>query len=232
MWGDRFMAGNDIAGPTRVLPRCAWSFALLANSNCDASAQGSGIPAPISDALQSGYVLFFAGGLVGIILTVLALYLSIGLRHAIAKLVHANFKAVTIRPRHAGFLVAVIVLPAVLAGEITFARASVAVLAGGLALIALTRVVQLFAQGDRIELQSHWGGLGGGLGGWRLSPVAGLVLLTVALCGVAIAAITGLPTDKPRPGPEQNDTARPKAEPKAEQPTEKSDTAGPSKAKR
>jgi hypothetical protein len=44
--------------------------------------------------------------------------------------------------------------------------------------------------GHPIETESRFGGLGGGLGGWRISSAAGLLLLTAVLTGAAVALAT------------------------------------------
>lgn len=49
---------------------------------------------------------------------------------------------------------------------------------------------------ERLEVDTHWGGLGGGMGGWRMSRAAVLLLLALATTGGAIAAaVTGAPRD-------------------------------------
>jgi hypothetical protein len=59
--------------------------------------------------------------------------------------------------------------------EIKFWQAMMVVLIGSPAIIAAARAIELLGQGETIEMQSQWGGLGGVLGGWRLSPVTSLV---------------------------------------------------------
>ena len=43
-------------------------------------------------------------------------------------------------------------------------------------------------------LESHWGGLGGGLGGWRVSNALVYLILVAFLGGLAIAAMSMTPT--------------------------------------
>ena len=47
-----------------------------------------------------------------------------------------------------------------------------------------------FRAGHLVETESRFGGLGGGLGGWRISSAACLLLLTVVLTGAAVALAT------------------------------------------
>jgi hypothetical protein len=42
-------------------------------------------------------------------------------------------------------------------------------------------------QGEGIGLSSHWGGLGGGLGGWKLTPATSAMLLALILLGATLA---------------------------------------------
>src|SRR5437868_236637 len=60
---------------------------------------------------------------------------------------------------------AVIGLVGAASREISFTQAIVTVAFAGAALVAAAHAIHRFAKGDAIELQSHWGGLGGALGG-------------------------------------------------------------------
>jgi hypothetical protein len=92
-------------------------------------------------------------------------------------------------------------------GQITFLSACIVV---PLALGALATVYQLLTLinfGGTIEVESRWGGLGGGLGGWRLSREASLLLLALALIAGTVAAVqpvasptTGVVTEAKRTG--------------------------------
>jgi hypothetical protein len=44
-------------------------------------------------------------------------------------------------------------------------------------------------QGDKLVFESNWGGLGGGLSGWSLSPALILLLLSIGLLALLVAAI-------------------------------------------
>ncbi|HEX8222281.1 MAG TPA: hypothetical protein VF605_00530 [Allosphingosinicella sp.] len=58
-----------------------------------------------------------------------------------------------------------------------------------LASFAAARCIARLAEGAEIGFESHWGGLGGGGGGWRMLPATGLGLLALIFTGVAIAAV-------------------------------------------
>jgi len=71
-------------------------------------------------------------------------------------------------------------------GEVAFVRAGLAAFFAGLAIWFFYR----FAESIRLEgaphIESHWGGLGGGVGGWRVSP--SLIYLSGAIIfGVLLA---------------------------------------------
>src|SRR5712671_4122955 len=74
---------------------------------------------------------------------------------------------------------AVIGLAGAISREISFTQAIVTVAFAGAALVAAAHAIQMLVKGDAIGLQSHWGGLGGALGGWRLSPVTSLLVLAL-----------------------------------------------------
>jgi hypothetical protein len=74
-------------------------------------------------------------------------------------------------------------------GEISFFQAIVVVAFGSAALTAATFAIERLAKGDTIEMQSHWGGLGGVLGGWRLSPTASLLLVALVFAGGAAGVV-------------------------------------------
>jgi hypothetical protein len=81
----------------------------------------------------------------------------------------------------------------VLAGQISLPRALLLAAFAGIAILATTMLIELLRD-EPLELESSWGGLGGSLGGWRLSPSA--VLLIVA-AGFSIAAAAVGASEKP-----------------------------------
>jgi hypothetical protein len=66
--------------------------------------------------------------------------------------------------------------------------AALVLICGTLTLLAGSYALDGLVRGDAIEISSHWGGLGGGLGGWRLSPISTLLLLALVFLGATIAA--------------------------------------------
>jgi hypothetical protein len=100
------------------------------------------------------------------------------------------------------FCLAVMGVAAARSGDLSFAKAMLVIVVGSAALMTAARAILLLGQGETIELHSHWGGLGGALGGWRLSPATSLVLLTLAFTGSAIGVIlTKVDRDENRPSP-------------------------------
>jgi hypothetical protein len=67
--------------------------------------------------------------------------------------------------------------------------------------LALLRLFISHARNDPPRLETHWGGLGGGLGGWRMSASLGYLLAMLAFG----AMFTGFTTRWLLP-PEKNDT--------------------------
>lgn len=87
-------------------------------------------------------------------------------------------------------------LPGAVGHEISFLSGTVLVLLALGEFITVSYLVHLLRIGESIELESKWGGLGGGLGGWRMSPAAGLLVLAIALAAAAAASIQPPPNDK------------------------------------
>ncbi len=182
--------------------------------------------ATISDLVATHYVGFAAG-----VAAVLLLLFLIGLiRPAILDMlgeVLANpLVIILIVTALFGFALA----GAALAGKINALLAAIAILFGGAAIIVVRAAAERFTAGDRIELQSHWGGLGGGLGGWRLSPGASLALLAFILLAVAVGALTGWPRDKGGSAPPST-SASDKEKSKSDPPAGKQPASPPSDGK-
>jgi hypothetical protein len=150
------------------------------------------------------YPGFLAGLLVGVVLAVALFYLVRRLREIrfpateqiVTDLLKQAAAHAVIIVAIVGSLFGVVLFGAVVTGHLDAIRFAIAVLAGGAALVAVSRAAEVLAKGGRIELQSNWGGLGGGLGGWSLSPAAGLVLLVLILTSVAIVAVVPKPPDQ------------------------------------
>jgi uncharacterized membrane protein len=74
----------------------------------------------------------------------------------------------------------------------TGARAgSIIFLLGAAGLIALLALIAELASGKGVDVESHWGGLGGALGGWSISSPVVMVLLLLASLGGMVAIGTG-----------------------------------------
>lgn len=73
------------------------------------------------------------------------------------------------------------------------ARAGIVFLCGTLALLAALAAFEALGSGRPIEFETSWGGVGGGMGGWRLSTTAALAALAVifASATVTIGALDG-----------------------------------------
>ncbi len=69
------------------------------------------------------------------------------------------------------------------------AKAAIAFVLGVLALVAGMRCIDLLGRGESIGIESHWGGLGGGSGGWRLLPATALAILALSFAGGALALV-------------------------------------------
>lgn len=83
------------------------------------------------------------------------------------------------------FCMVVMTIAAVRADQMSFVQALLSIVFGSIALSAAAAALSSFRQGAAIELQSNWGGLGGGLGGWRLSSATSLAVLAFLFAGGA-----------------------------------------------
>ncbi len=106
-------------------------------------------------------------------------------------------------------LLLLVALIAAALGQISLPRALVLATLLAAALSIVIRAIEAIER-DPVELRSGWGGLGGGLGGWRLSRSAVLLLLTLVLIGAAAAA--AWPPASPAP-PQETPPTPPSAKP-------------------
>jgi hypothetical protein len=83
--------------------------------------------------------------------------------------------------------VVVLLLSAIQAGEMKAPRAALFLVFSGLTLLVAYYALEAIRLGDGLAFDTHWGGLGGGLGGFRISSAAGLTLLMLVLVGVTAA---------------------------------------------
>lgn len=91
---------------------------------------------------------------------------------------------------------AILLIAGVVTGEVNPVRAALMLLLGGGALFTILVVVDRLAAGSEVEVSSHWGGLGGSLGGWRISQTAILLILALILVSATIVASGGLEPDE------------------------------------
>jgi hypothetical protein len=109
------------------------------------------------------FVLLAAGALAGVLATVVFFWLN-------GRETQTSWVYVAL------FSVAIMAIAASWSDQISFLHAMLVVLFGSVALLAAANALSLFRQGEAIELETSWGGLGGALGGWRLSPATSLVI--------------------------------------------------------
>jgi hypothetical protein len=85
------------------------------------------------------------------------------------------------------------------AKEIMPLQASLIVLFGGVILLLIPKFLKSI-RFEPLQVESHWGGLGGGLGGWRLSRSLTYLLVLLAFSVLLIAAaktpMTGNPNEQ------------------------------------
>lgn len=66
-------------------------------------------------------------------------------------------------------------------------RAALVLVCGAATLIVTAYGLAALVRGQPVEMSSHWGGLGGGIGGWQLSPPTVALLLALVFLGATIA---------------------------------------------
>lgn len=92
-------------------------------------------------------------------------------------------------------------------GASTPLKAALVIALASAALVSGHRCLEALGRGEAIGIESHWGGLGGGAGGWRLLPATAMFFLSLSFISAAIivalaepAAVHASP-EKPRPEP-------------------------------
>lgn len=107
-------------------------------------------------------------------------------------IVFGNYRAIAI------FLFGACMVGSALAGEIHLLTAAIVFLFGIIGMIAAMQIIDSLGAGDTFEIQSHWGGLGSGMGGWRLSPVTSLAIIVLVFLGAAALSVElNVPTTPP-----------------------------------
>lgn len=79
--------------------------------------------------------------------------------------------------------------------KVDVVKAVLLFLCGSAALILVSATIRHLNAGRTIEVTSHSGGLGGSLGGWRISGVAVMALLILFLVGAIVALAPGVSID-------------------------------------
>jgi hypothetical protein len=117
-----------------------------------------------------------------------------------------------------------IAVAALRADDLPHAYAVLLAFFGLAALVAICNAAARLNEGDTLEFVTHWGGLGGGLGGWRLSPAAGLVVLAIVSASAAITVVLG------RPAPVAAEAAKPGGAEQAAKPANPEQASKPATA--
>ncbi len=99
---------------------------------------------------------------------------------------------------------ALLVVIAVVDGKVDAIQAAALLICGFLAIIASAYAVGALAGNQPIEFTSYWGGLGGSMGGWRVSPATTLVLLALIFLAATVTLATGSGHPAPKNGTEAN----------------------------
>lgn len=86
------------------------------------------------------------------------------------------------------FSAGVMVIAALRSDRLPLLQGAMVAVLGSIALVAAAHALTLFRSGETVGLESSWSGLGGGLGGWRMSPATALCVLALLSGGAAILA--------------------------------------------
>lgn len=78
-------------------------------------------------------------------------------------------------------------IAAVVLDKLSPVTAALVLVMATITLLIAVQTLSSVAQSDGVAFDSHWGGLGGGLGGWRLSKTATLMLLLLVFASATIA---------------------------------------------
>lgn len=113
-----------------------------------------------------------------------------------------------------------LLLFAVSAGQVGAGRAAVALPLLISATIAALASVERLRKGEPVGIESHWGGIGGGGGGWRVLPGTALAILAVGLFAAAAALVAVGPAKAPATPTTPDETGRGRAATNADAPTD------------
>jgi hypothetical protein len=180
---------TEVALPTAVLPAIGLAAGFALSLGIPFAKQAHGVAAPPTPAAAA------------VALSPGPPSLTEGAEAEGAGRVPSDLVAIALGTVLAGIVALLIV--AVVQDRIEALPAALVLICGTLALLAGFYAFDGLARGDAVAIDSHWGGLGGGLGGWRLSPISTLLLLALALLGATIA--TGIER-APQPGNMSNES--------------------------
>lgn len=79
------------------------------------------------------------------------------------------------------------VLAGVHSRDLPVSTAVLALVCGAVTMLVAFYALEAIRRGEGLSVESHWGGLGGGLGGWRASTAAVLVFLLLVMLSVTAA---------------------------------------------
>jgi hypothetical protein len=85
-----------------------------------------------------------------------------------------------------GVLLGVFVLTAHYKGEVSLLKAGLLLFLGILTLLFGFLFMRAMQHGDVPQVESHWGGFGAGLGGWRMSQSLAYLLVTVSFATILV----------------------------------------------
>lgn len=74
-------------------------------------------------------------------------------------------------------------------GAVDPVRAALVLACATATLVTAAYALAAMRRGDQIGMNSHWGGLGGGLGGWRISAPTATILLALVFLGATLAVV-------------------------------------------
>ena len=99
------------------------------------------------------------------------------------------------------------------AGAIGSLNSIATIALGGLAIASFFLCVGALDSGEGIALESHWGGLGGGVGGWRLTLPLVFLLAAIFFAGATAVTVGMGPPQQTAQGKPKSGDAQPPAAP-------------------
>jgi hypothetical protein len=90
---------------------------------------------------------------------------------------------------------ALMLLAGVAAGGMSALRAAALLVVGPPTALVIWHAALRLSRNESVGFDSHWGGLGGGIGGWRISSATVLVLVALILSGACLTLAVYEPQD-------------------------------------